>query len=636
MERTRNGPFLLLVPALVVLPLAALVLWLSAWHWYQGDARAALTRRVADAAASAERLLDASVERQVQATRVLGTSPVAWLWVKFQGQRLTPSNRSHAQAALDEVSSYASLLPGATIYLASERTRAVYQSGAAVAALSPADPRDAWYTASLAAEGVVVSDDPRQVRTSMRVMNGPDLIGAVSCVGDVSRLAAGALAGADDERSFSFVLADREGSILLSRGPQVGTASTVFDLFDSAERARVRASMDLVARPSGMTVDAFSSHGQTMLTAVTRTEAPGWYLLVSAQMPSMPAGRTVAIAAVAAASLALIVAALAFIGLARARRVKSVLGTLTGQRDEAASISREASAAAARIRAVAVKLRERVADLARETSAGAEAARDTGVLVGQAEERSAELRARVADRVSLLTRLSTSAREASAATREAQVSAGTAGQRAAGAEEEVNRVITTASAVSFALENAAKAAGGSVDTAERARILALNTSLETSRPGGSRRLGAQAAEEMRRLAEEAARAAGELSGALAEARDNLRAVGRLAQEAGTSVHEAAARTQESSERMEASIRGFEDALAELEAANAGARGLEPRAADSDRARSAADGMARILDRIASLCGEISILAEETDLGEPSQQPQGEAEPAPSAGEGAET
>ncbi len=68
------------------------------------------------------------------------------------------------------------------MYLASERTRTVYQDGAAVAALSPGDPRDGWYAASLRTEGVLVSDDPRMVRTSMRVMNGPTLLGALACV----------------------------------------------------------------------------------------------------------------------------------------------------------------------------------------------------------------------------------------------------------------------------------------------------------------------------------------------------------------------------------------------------------------------------------------------------------------------
>ena len=97
-------------------------------------------QRLVDAAAAVERQLDDAVQRQAEATRALGTSPMVWLWVKFQGERLTPSNLFHAQTALAEVTNYASLVPGVTVYLASERTRTVYRDGAAVAALSRGDP----------------------------------------------------------------------------------------------------------------------------------------------------------------------------------------------------------------------------------------------------------------------------------------------------------------------------------------------------------------------------------------------------------------------------------------------------------------------------------------------------------------
>jgi methyl-accepting chemotaxis protein len=615
MERTRNGPLPLVVPVLVVLPLVGLALWLSAARWFEADARAALTRRVADAASSAERLLDASVQRQVDATRALGTSPVAWLWVKFQGERLTPSNRSHAQAALDQVTSYAGLLPGVTVYLASERTRAVYQSGAAVAALSPSNPRDAWYPAALAAEGVIVADDPRQVRTSMRVMNGRELIGAVSCVGDISRIAAAALAGSDDERGFAFVLADREGSILISRGPQAGAAASVFDLFDPSERTRVKAAMDVVARPAGMTVDVFASKGKRVLTALTRTSAPGWYLLVSSEVPSLPAVRGAAIAGVTALALALLVAALLVIGISRSRSVQSVVSRLSRQRDEASTLAQKADADVRRLREAVEKLVGGAGKLEAETAAGREAAAETAALLGQADEQSAELRAGILARLSLFSQLSSRVREAADGARGVPTSAASVGSHAASAEEGLNRVITTGSAVGLALENASAAARGSVETAERARLLALNTALEASRPGGQRRVSPQAAEEMRRLAESAAQGAQELSAALEEARENLRSVSRVAQEAGASAHEAAAGCGEISGQVEASVRAMDETAARLESANASAQSLRDGAAMSDRARSAADGVTRILERISALCGEISAVAGEIDAAE---------------------
>src|SRR5271157_4120781 len=204
MERTRNGLFPLVIPALLVVPLAGLALIFFAVRWFDSDAQAALRHRVVDTAASVGRQLDASVQRQAEATRALGTSPMVWLWVKFQGEHLSPSNRSHAQWALGEVANYSAVLPGTTVYLASERTRTVYEGGAAVAALSRDAPGDSWYAAALGTEGVLVSDDPRALRTSMRVMNGQTLLGAISCVGDLPALAAGAFAAAAEEPGFSF------------------------------------------------------------------------------------------------------------------------------------------------------------------------------------------------------------------------------------------------------------------------------------------------------------------------------------------------------------------------------------------------------------------------------------------------
>ena len=67
--------------------------------------------------------------------------------------------------------------------------------------------------------------------------------------------------------------------------------------------------------------------------------------------------------------------------------------------------------------------------------------------------------------------------------------------------------------------------------------------------------------------------------------------------------------------MEASVRVMNDAAARLESANASAQSLRDGAAVSDRARSAADGVALILARISSVCGEISGIAGELDAAE---------------------
>jgi len=608
MERLRNGLFALLIPALVLVPLVGLALGYFSLRWFDADAESAVGHRLVDAAASVGRQMDEAVGRQTEATRALGSSPMVWLWVKFQGERLTSSNLFHAQTALAEVTNYASLLPGLTVYLASERTRTVYRDGAAVAALSRGDSGDAWYAASLKTEGVLVSEDPRQVRTSMRVMNGQTLLGALACVRDVSTIAAAAFAGTAEEPGFAFALTDGEGAMLAARGEGTAAAATVFDLFGPPERARVRAAMDTVVRPGATAVDVFPGKGRRTLAAVTRTAAPGWYLFVFTDMPRMSAARTVVLAGVPAVALALLLTGLILVGLARARRTNTLVLLLTEERNVAAGVAREVGEAALRLRTAAFKLRERTAALSTEAASAATSGNEAAGLLARAEDRSAEMRSGFAARAPLLTELASSARDAAAKSREARSAAETASLRAAEAEEQLNRVITAGSAVSLAVENAVKEVDGVVQAAERTRLLALNASLEASRSGAQSRGGARVADDMRRLAEEAATHAQALAAALEEARAGARAVGRAAQDAGAAVHTASVQSSESFRVLDSAWEEAGGVLSRVEEAGAHALRLREEVGISDRGRSAVKGVTRIMARIEELCTEISALA----------------------------
>ena len=343
-----------------------------------------------------------------------------------------------------------------------------------------------------------------------------------------------------------------------------------------------------------------------MLAAVTRTGAPGWYLFALTAAPRVPAGRAVALGAIAAAALAVLLAALLMVGRARDRRSETLIGLMQEERDTANAIAHDVGAAALRLRSVAGTLRERAAVLAAEAASAATSGNEAAGLLAQAEDRSAELRSGFAARLPLLTELASSARDAAAKSREARSAAETAAARAAEAEVELNRVITAGSAVSLAVENAVKEVDGVVQAAERTRLLALNAALEASRSAG--RGGARMADDMRRVAEEAGARAQALAAALEEARSNARAVSRSAQEAGAAVHTASTRSSDSSRALDSAWEGVDGVLSKVEAAGISAGRLRDDAGISDRGRSAVAGVTRVMRRIEELCTEIAEIA----------------------------
>jgi methyl-accepting chemotaxis protein len=338
---------------------------------------------------------------------------------------------------------------------------------------------------------------------------------------------------------------------------------------------------------------------------VTRTTAPGWYLFVSSDLPRASAARIIVLAGITAAALALLVAALLLLGIARARGIDRLVRGLEHERDAAAAIVRDVGAAALRLRSAAGTLRERAALLAAEAADGKAAGAEAASLLSKGEERSAELRSGIAARMSLLDDLGLSAKEAAGKSREARSAAETAGLSAADAQEELNRVITMGSAVSLSVENAVKGVDAVVEAAERIRLLALNAALDASRSGGQ---GARVAEDMWKLAEEQAGHALALAAALAEARSSMRIVGRASQEAGKAVHQATEQSAAFAHGLDQAWRGVDAMLSRLEAANSSAAGLREEMGISDRSRSAVDGVARIMARIESLCAEIASLA----------------------------
>jgi hypothetical protein len=589
-NRTRMLP--LLLPSLVVIPLAGLLVILLAAQWRGLDAREGARGRLGGAAAAVSARLGAEARRQREVTELLGRSPMAWLWVKFQGERLTASNRSHAQMALGEVANYGRLLPGAAVYLASERTRAVYRDGAAVAALR-GEPADAWYTRALAAEGVVTAADAREVRTSLRVMDGTRLLGAVSCVRPGAELAAEALAAAAGH-GISAALADAAGAVAAAAG--LPPAGGVADLFDEPSRAAVRAAVE----NPGPSAEPFAVRvgGRPSLAMVSRLEDPPGWTLVAVQDVSALASpaRSLLLAAVMAAALAAVIGASAWIF---AGRMAWAAGRMSG-------IERERAAAAAdlvRVRTAAGRAARGLSDLdgaaerlQRETEAAERALADADGLFQALDERDGELRSGIAGRLALVERIAAAGRETAGRARALDEVSRTVGLDAARGEEELGRLIAAGEALATAVLKAAAGAASLEETAGRVRLLGLTAALEAGRAG--RDALERVASDMGRRAEELASRARALAEAAAEARAGMDAVSQRAREAGIAVHDAAAAARRASGAAGAAWDGAESLLGSLEASGLNARLLGDRASEADQERSALAGLGRIVGRLA--------------------------------------
>lgn len=605
MPRTRKGLFPFLLPGLVIVPLAGLLVLLLAMQWRAMDQRAAVQTRVGDVASLIGAELQAGMQRQETATELLSRSPMVWLWVKFQGQRLTASNRSHEQMALDEAANYGKLLPGAAVYLASEKTHTLYRDGAAVAGLSRAEQRDAWYDTALKTEGVVVSADAREVRVSARIMEGTSLLGAVSCVSDAGAVADEALSEVTGETGLAVALTDGAGAVVRALGKGASGASTIFDLYDGTPRDVIRSLMG--SQPGHVSNVVFIAKSRSLLTAAVPTSALGWRLFVSAELPvRMPAVRSVILIAVPVVALGLLLLALAWIASTRLTPLFTRIRLLEQERNDAVGKFQEIGTAALRAHSAAAGLNALAGALTREAAGAAQSGKAAAELFSLAESHDEELRSGIASRLSLLMQITSAARQVIERTRAAREPAAAIGRNAADGEEQLSRVIASGASVSRAVEKALKESEAMGQAGDRLKLLSLNAALEASRSGGqqlSRITG-----EISGQAEDAMTRARALSAALTEAGSSMETVAEAAQEAGRIVHETAAALSEVVRAVDGAGEDAETLFARMESANANAELVRNPASTADRGRSAMEGIIRIVARIGTLAGEVTGLA----------------------------
>jgi methyl-accepting chemotaxis protein len=606
MPGKRSGLFTLLLPVIVLVPLGGVLMFVVISSWQAADSRTALAARLGDSAFTMAGEIGDAVERQKVATEHLSQSPLAWLWVKFQGERLTPSNRAHADISLKEIENYARLLPFAQIFLASENTRTLYKGGAAVKRLVENDPADAWYFSCLKSDEVIVTSDTRGIRTSARVMDDGQVWGAVSFLSDVSVLAASVLSNGSVRMGMTAALTNGAGEVARVEGEAPASGRTIFDLYPGSARGAVAAALSslLSADHSELFTEAMGTHAG--LTVGVRSPAPGWYLFVSSELVSpLSPTHLLWLAGVPASTLLLLLLAFILTTGRRLRAAKALLErydlNLHAAGEAFAEIgapARGAQTAAAQLQALAERLGVEAAALA---TSGAEAE----ALFARAEARDAELRAGIAGRLSLLGRLAAAAREAVDRSLSTEAAARIVGTSAARAEEELSRVITFSASTSHAVDKASKAVNAIVQAAERIRLLSLNAALEAAREGAQGQGFARIANEVKGMADETAARARALSASLAEAGGSVEGASRAAQEAGRAVHEASA---DAARAVGGGWEGMTALLSQSENADASASRLKHDASSSDRGRSALEGFARIVARIGSIAAEVAHLA----------------------------
>jgi methyl-accepting chemotaxis protein len=603
MPRPRLRAFPLLLPALILVPLAGALLVILSLRWYATDAGTAARERAGAAALTLGKGIENAVQRQAAATDSLSRSPVVWLFVKFQGERLTASNRAHAQTSLNEVDNYARLLADTTVYLASEKTRIVYQQGVAKESLTAADPRDTWYFGALKASSVVVSAEGRSLRTTARLLNGQAVIGAVSCVSSPDALAAAASAGGAGGDGLATALVDGNGDILWAAGDGTSTASSVFDLFPGAPRDAV-SGLTAGLQPRELGQATLTVQGRPTRVALVRVAQSSWYVIAAAQPhASLPLARALLLAAVPLAALGLI---LLWLGLLAVRRIQAAdtrFRRLEQDADAARLLVQNAREGSKNIHSAAAGMASRATALASEAAAALRSAAETSETLRAAEQSDAELRAGITGRLALLGELSEAAREAMVRARAAAAAA----QGAADSQEGLSRVVTSGVTASRAVQRAAEGVTALADTADRLRLLALNAGLDAARGGSEGESLPRVAENLRVLADEAGSRARSLSGVLKDVAESLADISRAAQSAG----EAASTAASSWRTLAAPGAGqtIEKVLARMDAAGLSAERVREQAALSDRGRSAVDGVGRIAARIAAISLEISGLAE---------------------------
>jgi len=174
-------------------------------------------------------------------------------------------------------------------------------------------------------------------------------------------------------------------------------------------------------------------------------------------------------------------------------------------------------------------------------------------------------------------------------------------------EESISRLLTSGEALSAAMRGMARGTEAVAEDAGRMKLQSLNAALEAQR--SDEQAVARIAGEIGRRAEETASRARALMVHVREAEEIGESVNQAAREAGRVVHDGATAARQAAREAAGAWEGAETLISRLEAADVSAGQLHERAACVDQERSAVEGIARIVARIASLGKRMAGIAE---------------------------
>jgi methyl-accepting chemotaxis protein len=608
MPQPRKSLFPLLLPAVLLVPLAAGLSIILVSTWHARDARQTAAQLARADVAMVGREIETGIRARQAALELLSRSSELRQWMEAGGPPTERASRDMAASL--------GAFPGASALAASARDGVLYRDGIAVGALSRDDPLDSWYFDALeGSTGTGLAGARATVLQAAAIQSGSASGAGQSALGAVAIETPVPLIAAEASRAAAgspiVVLTDQVGGILHVTGAAASGARTISDIFPRIERKIFIAVMESPATARETRLFDDRSGGRPLVIAAARLAAPDWRLFVSEPVHEpFPPLRAALLALAALASLAFILVWTGLLAAGRRRERATIEECLTAEAREARAELDEAARRSREARAAVDRISDGSRAIARESEGAVRAADELAPLL----ERSA---AALAGRAAILARAIGALGQSASGTERAESTTSEIAAAATRAEEALGPAVDAAVAVGRAagrLKGKLAAVGG---LAERARLLSLNAALDAARGDEKGRKLARSVEEIQALAGQAAESARALASELAAAAENVDAARAGVESGGRELGLVSERAAE----LASALAGIRESGREILREGGGAA-PEPQtgaatgfpasedASLTDRARSLLQGLSRIGGRIASLSREIDAAAAE--------------------------